>query len=81
MLVDCREFSLAQVLADSYTLQHSHKVTETHLLPVLGNHGIGLVAVGPFLEFELGHRVEELGEVLGHLERLVAVRQDVEQVV
>ena len=60
------------------------RLVELDELAVLGVHGagvVGVLALGVLLQLQPGHRVEELGEVLGHLERLVPVREDVEQVV
>ena len=56
---------------------------EDHLLPVLGDHGVccvGDLALTILLHQQLGHRVEELGQVLGHHQGLVALGQDVQQV-
>ena len=56
---------------------------EQHLLPVLGDHRVRRVRCLPLpvlLHHQLGHRVKELGQVLRHHQRLVPLRQDVQQV-
>ena len=54
---------------------------KSYMFSILGNHCKSIVAVLALSELELGHRVEELGQMFGDLQRLVAVGQDVEEVV
>ena len=56
---------------------------EQHLFPVLGDHRVRRVRRLPLpvlFHDQLGHRVEQLGQVLRHHLRLVPLGQDVQQV-
>ena len=74
---DCRSHDIHQsVEPDFHLIFTVHVLVEVHVLAVLGDHRVGQVRHLVFavhLELQLGHRVEQFGQMFGDFERLVSV--------